>query len=66
LAGKILFGGGLGPKGAMAYAVTYGIGKALERLYQTRAPYTKAERRRIYEQAYERGRRISRAAAPQG
>jgi len=62
LAGKIPFGGGLAPKGAIAYAVTYGIGKGLERLYQARAPYTQAERREIYRQAYERGRGIAQAS----
>ncbi|MGD0497374.1 MAG: hypothetical protein ABSC23_02955 [Bryobacteraceae bacterium] len=38
LAGKIPFGGGLVPKGAMAYAATYAIGKGLERLYQNGKP----------------------------
>ncbi|HUP03931.1 MAG TPA: hypothetical protein VMU19_08080 [Bryobacteraceae bacterium] len=64
LASKIPFGGGLAPKGAMAYAVTYGIGMGLARLYQARAPYTKAERRRIYEQAYQRGRELSDPSGP--
>jgi hypothetical protein len=56
LAGKIPFGGGLGPKGAIAYAVTYGIGKGLERYYQARTPFTRAERREIYQGAYARGK----------
>jgi hypothetical protein len=59
LTGKIPFGGGLIPKGAIAYAVTYGIGKGLERLYQAGAPYSRAERREIYRQAYERGREVA-------
>jgi hypothetical protein len=64
LTGKIPFGGGLIPKGAIAYAVTYAIGKGLERLYQAGAPYSNAERREIYRQAYERGRSVSQTMAP--
>jgi uncharacterized protein (DUF697 family) len=64
LTGKIPFGGGLIPKGAIAYAVTYGIGKGLERLYQAGTPYSRAERREIYRQAYERGRSVSQTIAP--
>jgi uncharacterized protein (DUF697 family) len=64
LTGKIPFGGGLIPKGAIAYAVTYAIGKGLERLYQARTPYSQAERREIYRLAYERGRAISEGIAP--
>jgi uncharacterized protein (DUF697 family) len=64
LAGKIPFGGGLIPKGAIAYAVTYGIGKGLERLYHAGAPLTKAERREIYRQAYERGASVTETIAP--
>jgi hypothetical protein len=63
LAGKIPFGGGLIPKGAIAYAVTYAIGKGLERLYQAGSPYSKAERREIYRQAYERGASVSETIA---
>jgi uncharacterized protein (DUF697 family) len=66
LTGKIPFGGGLIPKGAIAYAVTYAVGKGLERLYQARTPYTQAQRREIYQQAYERGRSVSQTIAPGG
>ena len=59
LTGKIPFGGGLIPKGAIAYAVTYAIGKGLERLYHAGAPYSRAERREIYRQAYERGKEVA-------
>jgi hypothetical protein len=59
LTGKIPFGGGLIPKGAIAYAVTYAIGKGLEQLYHAGAPYSRAERREIYQQAYERGREVA-------
>ena len=64
LTGKIPFGGGLIPKGAIAYAVTYAIGKGLERFYQSAQPYTKAEQRQIYEQAYARGRQAAQITAP--
>jgi uncharacterized protein (DUF697 family) len=64
LTGKIPFGGGLIPKGAIAYAVTYAVGKGLERLYQARTPYTLAQRREIYQHAYERGRSVSQTIAP--
>jgi hypothetical protein len=50
----------------MAYAVTYAIGKGLERLYQARTPYTQAQRREIYQQAYERGRSVTQTIAPVG
>jgi uncharacterized protein (DUF697 family) len=63
LAGKIPFGGGLIPKGAIAYAVTYGIGKGLERLYHAGERYTRAQRREVYQQAYERGRAVAESAA---
>ena len=65
LTGKIPFGGGLIPKGAIAYAVTYGIGKGLERLYHAGAPYSRAERREIYRQAYERGKEVAGGFAPE-
>jgi len=63
LAGKIPFGGGLIPKGAIAYAVTYGIGKGLERLYHAGERYTRAQRREVYRQAYERGAAVAQSAA---
>jgi uncharacterized protein (DUF697 family) len=64
LTGKIPFGGGLIPKGAIAYAVTYAIGKGLERLYQAGTPYSRAERREIYREAYERGREVAGTISP--
>ncbi len=63
LAGKIPFGGGLIPKGAIAYAVTYAIGKGLERLYHAGERYTRAERREVYRQAFERGRSVAQSIA---
>ncbi|MGA3099654.1 MAG: hypothetical protein ABSF25_24630 [Bryobacteraceae bacterium] len=58
LAGKIPFGGGLIPKGAIAYAATFAIGKGLERLYHAGAPYTRQEREEAFQLAYERGKSV--------
>jgi len=63
LAGKIPFGGGLIPKAAIAYAVTFAIGKGLERLYQAGAPFTRAEREAAYKLAYERGQSVAQEIA---
>jgi hypothetical protein len=56
LMGKIPFGGGLIPKAAIAYAGTWTVGIGLERFYRLGYGLTRAERRRIYEKALERGR----------
>ena len=61
LAGKIPFGGGLIPKGAIAYAVTYCIGKGLARVHQSGKPYSRAERREVYQQAFARGKTVAQA-----
>jgi uncharacterized protein (DUF697 family) len=61
LAGKIPFGGGLIPKGAIAYAVTFALGKGLERLYHAGDPYTGAERQELYQEALARGKSVARA-----
>ena len=58
LVGKVPFGGGLIPKAAISYAGTYTVGVGLERLYRIGYGLTREERRRIYEQALERGRAI--------
>ena len=63
LAGKIPFGGGLIPKGAIAYAATYAIGKGLERLYHAGAPYTRDEREEAYQIAFERGKSVAQEMA---
>ncbi len=56
LAGKIPFGGGLIPKAAISFAGTYTVGVGLERFYRIGYGLTREERRRVYEQAFERGR----------
>ncbi len=63
LAGKIPFGGGLIPKGAIAYAATFAIGKGLAQLHRTNKPFDRAQRREIYQEAYERGKSVAEAIA---
>jgi len=58
LAGKIPFGGGLVPKAAISFAGTYTVGVGLERFYRIGYGLTREERRRIYQQALERGRSL--------
>jgi hypothetical protein len=65
LAGKIPLGGGLIPKGAIAFAATFVIGKGIERLHDVGQGYSRGERRTIYRAAYERGKGIARALIPQ-
>jgi hypothetical protein len=60
LAGKIPLGGGLIPKGAIAYAGTFVIGKGLEKLHYSGERHTREERRELYHGAYERGTDIAR------
>jgi len=55
LTGKIPFGGGLIPKGAIAYAGTYLVGKALERLHAGLGPLARSERKQIYREGIEQG-----------
>jgi uncharacterized protein (DUF697 family) len=59
LIGKIPLGGGLIPKGAIAYAGTFVVGKSLEYLYQGNSRYPKAERRQAYRDALERGKQVA-------
>jgi uncharacterized protein (DUF697 family) len=58
LAGKIPLGGGIIPKGAIAYAGTFVVGKGLEHFYHARAHHSRAERKRIYRQAFQRGKSV--------
>ena len=59
LAGKIPLGGGLIPKGAIAYAGTYLVGKALEQYYCGKPPFTRAQREAVYQDAYHRGKGVA-------
>ena len=58
LVGKIPLGGGLIPKGAIAYAGTYVMGKGLERIHAGRAPLNRIERRAAYRHALESGKSV--------
>jgi hypothetical protein len=59
LVGKVPFGGGLIPKAAIAWAGTFAVGLSIERLYRLGYGFTRAERRDVYEDAYEQGRQIA-------
>jgi hypothetical protein len=61
LAGKVPFGGGIVPKAAIAFAVTYVMGRSLERLYRIGYGLTRAERRLAYGDAVEAGKAIAAA-----
>ena len=63
LVGKIPLGGGLIPKGAIAYAGTYAVGKGLEFFYRGNGALTRSQRKLVYREALDRGRTVSAAAA---
>jgi hypothetical protein len=56
LVGKIPFGGGLIPKGAIAFAGTFVEGLGLDRLYRLGYGLSREERRNSYQEAFERGK----------
>ncbi len=58
LVGKIPLGGGLIPKGAIAYAGTYVVGKGLERVNRFGQNYSSSERREHFDSAFERGKAV--------
>jgi hypothetical protein len=58
LVGKIPLGGGLIPKGAIAYAGTYVVGKGLERINRFGGGYTSHERKEHFDSAFERGKAV--------
>jgi hypothetical protein len=62
LVGKIPLGGGLIPKGAIAYAGTYVVGKSLEFFYRGNGTLTRGQRRNAYREALDRGREFVAAA----
>ncbi|MGB9459234.1 MAG: hypothetical protein WCB12_24535 [Bryobacteraceae bacterium] len=66
LAGKIPFGGGLIPKGAIAYAGTYLVGKGLERLHAGQGRLGRRQRKEIYRQGIEHGRAVASSALRYG
>jgi hypothetical protein len=58
LSGKIPLGGGLIPKGAIAYAGTYAVGASLKRYHLQGIKLSLQERRQTYQAALERGRKV--------
>jgi hypothetical protein len=60
LAGKIPLGQGLIPKGAIAYAGTFVVGKAIQK-YQDGTTLTKDERETVYREALDQGRNIAQS-----
>lgn len=60
LAGKIPLGEGLIPKGAIAFAGTYVMGKGLERVYDG-MDYSAGEKQSMYAEALERGKEVARS-----
>jgi hypothetical protein len=62
LGGKIPFGGGLIPKGAIAYAGTYLVGKGLERLHSGQGRLGGSQRKQIYLEGIEHGKAVASSA----
>lgn len=58
LAGKIPFGAGLIPKGAIAFAGTYVVGLGLDRLHRLGYGLSSEERHSSYQAAFERGKSL--------
>ena len=63
LAGKIPLGGGLIPKGAIAYAGTFAVGKSLEYYHHANVHYTREESQNVYREGFERGRQVAESLA---
>ncbi len=61
LVGKIPFGGGIIPKGAIAWAGTYVVGVSLDRYHRLGYGLARAERREAYQAALERGKAVVEA-----
>jgi hypothetical protein len=59
LVGKIPLGGGLLPKGAIAYAGTILVGKGLEYFLLNRSHYTAEQRETVYHEALEKGKTVA-------
>ena len=64
LVSHIPLGGGLIPKGAIAYAGTYAVGKSLEFYHQANRHYTSAEREDVYRAGIERGTDVAQSLEP--
>ena len=57
--GKIPFGGGLIGKASIAYAGTKVVGLSLEHLYSIGYAYTREDREKLYQDAFQQGRRVA-------
>ena len=57
--GKIPFGGGLIGKAAVAYAGTRVLGLSLDRYYATGYVYTRQERKHMYRDAFDQGKKVA-------
>jgi hypothetical protein len=64
LVGHIPLGGGLIPKGAIAYAGTYVAGKGLELLHLHNGLHTREAQRELYLEGLARGRAVTESMAP--
>jgi hypothetical protein len=64
LVGHIPLGGGLIPKGAIAYAGTYVAGRGLELFHRHNGLHTRAEQRELYREGLGRGKAVSESMAP--
>jgi hypothetical protein len=60
LIGHIPLGGGLIPKGAIAFAGTYLTGKGLEQYHRFGNHHSDEEKKNLYQRGLERGRQIVR------
>jgi hypothetical protein len=64
LAGKIPLGGGLIPKGAIAYAGTVAVGKGLEYYHRVNRPFTREQHERVYRESLDHGRAVAESLNP--
>ena len=58
LVSKVPAGGGLLSKGLISFAGTYVVGKGLDRLLRVGRHLTREEKKRVYFEAYERGKEV--------
>jgi hypothetical protein len=65
LAGKIPLGQGLIPKGAIAYAGTFVVGKAIQRFHNG-ITFSGEEREAVYREALDQGRNVAQSIRPAG
>jgi uncharacterized protein (DUF697 family) len=66
LVSHVPLGGGLIPKGAIAYAGTFVVGKGLEYFHHTRVPFNPEQRRLAYQEGLERGKAVAESIQSQG